>query len=829
MNKDIFNKKSPIDESFSYINGSFSGPEIDYSSDPLVAYRWENPQPDDDVQIFVQKPEKVWSDHPASFHGLESLTGDTPAVTINGTGTIVVDFGREYAGWFEIDSPDCPDGLKMSISEYNEPAQLNNDGSGKVYDKTIVPNQIGTTYRAEFASEPTLRFEGVRFGFIHVNTCDKPWHITGIRLVAQVKPANYDGCFYSNDEMLNKIWYMAAYSVKVCNVKETTFPILMDRSDRFLWNGLDFHIYNKTNMIAFNQYAFVRKQIRDIFVDGNEAHRGKPVDTGIPGFRLYDVLSLCNFYAYTGDVELVDACTAEACRRLDDGYKQYYGYTNGFMGWDERLGGFEAVTKDNLLNYKMLAIHAWSAFARMMAHRQNTALQDKYNAYADEKIAELRRDKTWYQEMGVHARAEAVQAGFCTGEELAGIYCGELDDRLGRVSNSPANTGLIVTALGKMGKYDNAINTILDQWGALIAYGATTTAEMFHPSAAKVLGKNDPPVNGQCGWTSLCHPWGSSPVNYINETVLGIVPTAPGFDTVDILPHLGSTLSVVRGTTPTLKGNIDVDFNLNTGACRITIPAGVVARIGIPKAGRSIESVRFGQQVVWDGSYHSAAGIGGACADEHFVYFTQVTEGQYAFEVVYRGEAPAYIEETASFPATFVKEDMDTQGNWGGVYGSEGYILFNYNGGGQDKCQLPEYVTSVTCNRYGHILWETDTDDIRALAPDHTNTGLRTAAGIYTQRDPEATFQTMYTDIIINETKEYTLALYFIDWDDQNRRIAVELIDYDSFKQAAPVQVVNGYGKGKYLIYKYNQSVRIRVDTIKKPNSTLSGIFFGSC
>ena len=80
----------------------------------------------------------------SSFANLKSLLTPTPDVTVNGTGTIRVDFGRENAGWFEIDSPDCPGGIQMSISEYNEPEYTN------IGDKTITPERIGNTYRAKF-------------------------------------------------------------------------------------------------------------------------------------------------------------------------------------------------------------------------------------------------------------------------------------------------------------------------------------------------------------------------------------------------------------------------------------------------------------------------------------------------------------------------------------------------------------------------------------------------------------------------------------------------------------------------------------------------------
>ncbi len=109
--------------------------------DPLVRYRWPHPTAADGLEIYLQKPGRVVADTPQSFDGLESLLGDTPAVTVSGPGTIRLDFGRENAAWFEIDSPDCPGEVRLSISEYNQPAYTN------VGDKTAVPQRIGNTMR----------------------------------------------------------------------------------------------------------------------------------------------------------------------------------------------------------------------------------------------------------------------------------------------------------------------------------------------------------------------------------------------------------------------------------------------------------------------------------------------------------------------------------------------------------------------------------------------------------------------------------------------------------------------------------------------------------
>ncbi len=154
------------------------------------------------------------------------------------------------------------------------------------------------------------------------------------------------------------------------------------------------------------------------------------------------------------------------------------------------------------------------------------------------------------------------------------------------------------------------------------------------------------------------------------------------------------------------------------------------------------------------------------------------------------------------------------------------YVLFN-DGVGNDVLALPPYVTSVVCDpeRCARTVWTTKTTDIRALARDRSNSAARSAAAICT-KDPTPTYQTMFVNVTVRPGRAYTMALYFLDWDHTTRRVGVQIVDLQTLKQLAPVQVVRDYHAGKYLIYRCDRSVRVRVDTIKKPNATLSGIFF---
>ena len=129
--------------------------------------------------------------------------------------------------------------------------------------------------------------------------------------------------------------------------------------------------------------------------------------------------------------------------KLDAAYSVYG--TNpqlGFYGWDERLAGFEVQSRNcpEAQNaYKMLSIRAWNDFAKAMESIGRTDLRDKYNGYVTEKVSQLRQNATWYQDFGVHAMSDAVNAGFTSRTEQEKMFDLEFNDKVNRVSFSPFN------------------------------------------------------------------------------------------------------------------------------------------------------------------------------------------------------------------------------------------------------------------------------------------------------------------------------------------------------------------------------------------------------
>ncbi len=798
-----------VKEPYPFLNGGkFEDRLIEESPDPLVRYRWKEPKETDGLQIYFLNPVAVNSAAADSFSGLSSATADKAGITVRKPGSIRLDFGVVSGAWVEFDSPDCPGGVELGISESNEPG----------IRKIGVPVKHGNTYRLEL--NPEL-YDGMRFAWIHVKSVEKPWHITGIRAVCQVKPTNYEGSFSCSDPLLTKSWYMSAYGVKASLCKDYFGSILMDRGDRMSWTG-DAHTSQAAALVAFGNFDFIRKNIDNTSEQSN----------GIRSYSLYWVFSLLDYYKYTGDAATLERYINNACAKLDDAHAVFGPNPQlRFYGWDERLcAGFEIwfrSCQEAQNAYKMLSIRAWNDFATVMGQYGRNDLQEKYAGYASAKMAELRESSSWSAGFGLHAAADAINTGSLSKQEGDSLSGKHFTDRVNRVSLSPFNQYFIIQAMARMGKYDEALSSVRDMWGGMVKNGATTTYEVYRPSWNDVIAPNAAVPNGQSGIVSLCHPWGAGVVKWLNEEVLGIVPTLPGFKTYDILPHPGRSLTRVSGDTPTPLGNIAASFDFTSGRCTVSAPKGTIGRIGIPKVEKAIANITINGKLAWDGVYHAVDGIGGANQDGGFVYFTSVQPAKYAISINYTGKTPAYEEAAVEYAAKVAELDTSTGGNWGGNYGKDGYVLCNYDGGGRDKKSLPEYVTSLGYFRAfpenglpEPRVWTSRTSDKRALAADERNSPERNAT-CYSNPD-----NTMSVTIGTDGKREYQIALYFVDWERKGTRMAVEMFDADTLDLIAPVKIVANHAGGAYLIYKYGKSAKFRINKVRGDAVSLSGIFF---
>jgi hypothetical protein len=784
-------------------DGGFTGPAVPLSPDPLVRYHWENPTTTDNLQYYLLQPVNASTPEPGAFDGLKSASRRHCNITVRGTGSIQFDFGVESAAWLEFDSPDMPGGVEMGVSEFTAPA----------WEKCIAaPTHIGGhTYCLKLKGK--FDYNGVRFGWIYVRSFEgRPWHITNVRLVCQIKPTNYKGSFSCSDPMLTKIWYTGAYTVKLNLLQKLIGAILMDRGDRVPWTGDD-HVAQSVALAAFGNWGDVAQ---DIDVTATNYQR-------IPSYALYWVLSLVDYYNYTGDRALLTHYIPNVQGKLSDAEGWFQDPKPRFYGWDDRLGsGFmDSGCEEACEAYRMLFVETCRQFAQTMGTIGRDDLQKQYTEMADH-YAQIIQDKPgWVDSATIFSAADAINAGVPTAAQTDTLYRRVFANPVERISLSSFNEYFILNAMGRMGWTDPGLQTTLEDWGGQINYGATTFLECYWPSWNAIIPQNGPVPSNQAGVTSLCHPWSAGCTTWLTRYVAGITPTGPGFATVDIIPHLGRLLTHVAADAPTPHGIIHWSFDVRKGRAELMIPDGITARVGILALERTIDTIRINGRTSWDGSFHAVPAIAGGNQQADGVYFTGVEPGRYTFDIRYSGQTPAYEPQPLVYPdpVKTLSQDDTTRGNWGGVYGKDGYLLFD--AAKTNLKQLPPYVQSVTIMPKATAVtqWAHDVNDTRALASNARNEETRNAATLYNRN-------TLLVDIRLKEPHAFRLAAYAVDYDRQDREEAVDIYNLPALTLAAPTQAIRKYQDGKYVIFECHDSVRLRFDNIRGSNAGVSGIFF---
>lgn len=804
-----FTNATAQDQIYKPVSGIFSGKRVPLSPDPLVNMRWSSPKANDDLQTYQLRPVS-YALSPGNSFNMKDFQ-ERNLIVVNGEGSIRFDFGRVSAGWLEFDSDDFVDSVLMSISEYNEPAKLN-IGTAHQF-KTAAGVKYGKTYRLEL--NPLL-YEGVRFGWIHVIGHKKQWHIRNVRLVCQIKPTNYLGSFSCSDPELTKIWYTGAYTVKLNLLKDYFGAILMDRSDRHSWTG-DAYPAQAASMVAFGNFDFVKLNLNNTANLSND----------IASYALYWVLSLVDYVNYTGDTTLANHYIENAGKKLDLAYLHFGKSPRlNFYGWDERLGaGFENPNMEAQNAYSMLSIRAWREFSELMRKMGKLKEANKYQQYAMEKMKSVRQTNNWLNTFGLHAAADAINTSLTKDEENKVLFERNFTDRVNRISYSSFNEWFVISAMARIGRYDEAISAIKDSWGGQIKYGGTTFFEVFRPQWNEILSSNDAPPNNQAGYTSLTHPWSAGVVKWLSEEVLGIKPLEPGFKKFSIMPHLGRSLTSVSGETPTRYGNISVSFDTGEGVGRVKIPAGAMAeKLFIPLGKNVPLSLKINGKLEWNSELKGNQNISFVATEyDDFLVLRSLQSGEYLFEIKYKKRIKQHLlsESPWVYNVNEISQDSVTGGNWKGRYGSEGMVLFNALKHGKHIQKLPPYLNDFRLSRYKDV--HVDAVGSNGLL---VNNNADKILGAIATKDYNICEQSMIIDLPVRDRNRHRISLYFLDQDNQGRRSAIEIFNMNSLDLISPMIYVRNYEKGKYVSFEFEGPIRIRVNQVRGINVILSGLFF---
>lgn len=163
--------------------------------------------------------------------------------------------------------------------------------------------------------------------------------------------------------------------------------------------------------------------------------------------------------------------------------------------------------------------------------------------------------------------------------------------------------------------------------------------------------------------------------------------------------------------------------------------------------------------------------------------------------------------------ASFVKMDASTHGSYIGIYGSDGYDVFN------SGASLPAYATLSIPSSVQNYTWDPNGTAFNALQ-DQPGSTSRIAACDYSNN---AAFS---FNLDLTDGKTHQVAMYVLDYDLRHRAETIQITDAITGK-LLDSRNVDQFNAGKYLVWNLTGDVYLQVINTGGLNEVMSGVFFG--
>lgn len=492
-------------------------------------------------------------------------------------GGILLDFGTELTGNIEIFTPITKDKnlplVRIRFGESVAEAMAELGGDANAQNDHAVRDQ---TVRLPWLGKITVGPSGFRFVRIDNVDSQESAQISEVRAVLLIRDVPQVGSFRCDDERLNQIWKVGAYTVHL-NMQEYLWDGV--KRDRLVWIG-DMHPEVSTINAVFGFNDVVPRSLdltRDI----------TPVTewmNGISSYSMWWVLIHEQWWMHHGDRAYLAAqkpYLAALLKKLaaligPDGREKIDGLR--FLDWPSSPNQ-QGVTA-GLQGLLVMTLESGERLMKVLDDAPTAALCAAAAARGRQVVPAVNASKS--------GAALLALAGMTDAKKTA-------DDvlKVGGARNISTFYGFyVLQALAKAGATNTALDFISTYWGAMLDLGATTFWEDFDLDWTKDAARIDelvPPgkkdVHGGYGAYcyigfrhSLCHGWASGPTAWLSENVLGITPLEPGFKRVRIVPQLGR-LRWAEGAYPTPLGPIHVRHERQadgTVKSKIDAPAGIV-------------------------------------------------------------------------------------------------------------------------------------------------------------------------------------------------------------------------------------------------------------
>ncbi len=436
------------------------------------------------------------------------------------------------------------------------------------------------------------------FRYVNIQNC--PMQLTTKNIMGVAYRQHYDAndsFFESSNSLLNDIYDFVKYSITV-----TSQDLYVDSQtrERKNYEG-DAYINQLSQYALMRNFTLPRFSIEDLVY----------CPTWPFEYKQMTIMMALNDYLHTGDKGLLEAHYDMLKTKVVDGNNDPDNY------FDETLGLVFNTTKNNSENANLVD---WPMSERdnydfSNAYYNTVTNAFHYKAYGD--LAQIAEVLGIYEDASKYSKyAERIKESMYKHliDEDIGLFVDGLDKDGIRLTHMSQHANIFPLALGIVKDYETIerIVKFIDERGMCTSvYGAHFVLAACYQANAGQTALNLMISRKLRSWyhliyelnATVCpeawdpankpnmtysHPWSSAPANALAYGMFGIKPTKPGFKTFDIKLQPGN-LEYAKIKVPTIKGHIEVEYNLNiftdseTEVCvNAKIPVNTTAKVFIP-------------------------------------------------------------------------------------------------------------------------------------------------------------------------------------------------------------------------------------------------------
>ncbi|MCL1821872.1 MAG: hypothetical protein FWG22_03515, partial [Prolixibacteraceae bacterium] len=392
--------------------------------------------------------------------------------------SVFVDFGKETFGFLKFHNLRGNGEITVIYGESEEEAQAGKDA--ETYDIL----KIKQPQAADFVAPGSRAFRYVNVSWTDNISFDK------ISMLYEFLPLEYKGAFRCNDEKINNIWDVSAYTL---HLSSREFFLDGIKRDRWVWSGDAYQSY-LMNYYLFFDNSLVKRSTWAL--RGND-----PVETHINtilDYSFYWFIGIYDYYLYAGDKEfltqiypkmktLMDFCLA---RRNANGMVEGLPGDWVFVDW-------APISKKGELSIEQILFCRSLETMVLCANLMNE--QDKakeYQSLADglrKKIMEVFWDPQ--QKALVHSRVNGAldktvtkyaNMFAMTFDYLSDVQKAEVKDHVLLNDNvlkitTPYMRFYELEAMCRIKQHEYVLGEIKDYWGGMLKLGATSFWEAYNP------------------------------------------------------------------------------------------------------------------------------------------------------------------------------------------------------------------------------------------------------------------------------------------------------------------------------------------------------------